>query len=1144
MNFLKNMKFVRKIQFGLLALAIVSTIITISGFLSVKNVVNAKDDIMEGYVKPKQNIDEIYSKFLKVQFIMMKFSMPNFKGQFQSNVEAYNTYKKSIDEQLDLLTKDSLNADAQKDFVAVKKIWNDYKSLVADAIMSASVTQAYDMAVDIVTTSGEDVGTQLIKKSDEMIMVLSDKSVKLENSIKSTTTTAYTISTIGLILGIVIFILLAFYLAPTISKPLNDAKHAINELAKGNYEVSLSHIDSNDEIGDLAKSFIELVANVQEQATTAEKIARGDLSVVVTAKSEKDVLALSMAKMLDTMKNLISEISVITEGTKEGNLALRGNVNKFEGGYKDVILGINSTLDIIITPLNMAAEYVDRISKGDIPSKITEEYKGDFNAIKNNLNICIDSLSGIILEMEAMYQGQKAGDIDAYIPVDKFQGAYRKMALGVNESVNLHVTNTLKMLEVMGAYGDGDLSKTLEKLPGKQAILNEKLELLKNNLQSVIDETVVIAHNAVEGNLSSRGKVDKFKGAYRDVIKGMNDTLDAVIAPLQLSADYISQIGRGEVPNKITSESKGDYNILKNSINSCIDGLAGLVEASEVLKRAAVNDYTLKVTGKYQGIYATTGESVNFVLARVENVQRILRLIAQGDLSELEGLKSIGKRSDNDRLIPAFIDMMTNIKHTIESVNSLTHAALEGNLSYRADASKLQGEFKLIVDGVNNTLEAVLAPLDTASRYIDKISKGDLASKITEQFNGDFDLLKKNLNICIDSINAVVNDANMLSEAALEGKLSDRADIARHNGDYRKIIEGINSTLDALIAPITEGVQTLEKMATGDLTVRIASSYKGDHALIKDSINSVCDSLSKAIEDVNEAVSATASASNQISSSAEEMAAGAQEQTQQANEVAGAVEQMTKTILDNTKNASFAAETAKESGQKAMEGGQIVTETIDGMNRISGVVKKSADTVQTLGKSSDQIGEIVQVINDIADQTNLLALNAAIEAARAGEQGRGFAVVADEVRKLAERTTKATKEIAAMIKQIQKDTHEAVESMQEGTREVEMGKQKADKAGESLRDIISGAKKVVDIVTMVAAASEEQSAAAEQISKNIEAISNVTHESAQGTHQIARASEDLNRLTLNLETLVSQFKVDAGSTKKIGTGERRGKYLS
>jgi methyl-accepting chemotaxis protein len=322
-------------------------------------------------------------------------------------------------------------------------------------------------------------------------------------------------------------------------------------------------------------------------------------------------------------------------------------------------------------------------------------------------------------------------------------------------------------------------------------------------------------------------------------------------------------------------------------------------------------------------------------------------------------------------------------------------------------------------------------------------------------------------------------------------------------------------------------MSAMEKFANGDLTVQVIPEKEDDNiGRLFISFNRSVNEINNMIKKVNEVIDAAASASSQISSSSEELAAGANEQSSQTLEVASAIEQMTKTILETTQNSGKTAESAKNAGTVAVEGGKIVNETILGMDSVAEIVRKSAETVQQLGKSSYQIGDIIQVIDDIADQTNLLALNAAIEAARAGEQGRGFAVVADEVRKLAERTTKATKEIASMIKQIQKDTDGAVLSIVKGTEEVEKGKLLADRAGKSLEQIIISARELEDMSMQVAAASEEQSATAEQISKNIDGINNVSRQSAEGVHQMAKAAEDLNRLTFKLQEMVSKFKID------------------
>jgi methyl-accepting chemotaxis protein len=418
--------------------------------------------------------------------------------------------------------------------------------------------------------------------------------------------------------------------------------------------------------------------------------------------------------------------------------------------------------------------------------------------------------------------------------------------------------------------------------------------------------------------------------------------------------------------------------------------------------------------------------------------------------------------------------------------------------------------------------------LDHLSNYTDLIRQVlaqdiSTASILMGQTDDFFQEISKNLNDLIALENKLTNDqyssaGNTFKMVLIISALVFLAAVILSLG-IALIMKSI------ILTPIHKTIEVIEFVAQGDLTQRIDVNSHDEIGEMATHFNAFAEKLHQAIMQVAESSNRVLSAANMLDGATEHMAAGVEQAAMKVNSVASASEEMSKTTSEIAQNCVVAAKSSEQANSSANTGEAIIQGTITVMNRISDRVKDSAAIIKDLGTRSDQIGEIIGLINDVADQTNLLALNAAIEAARAGEQGRGFAVVADEVRKLAERTSNATKEISTTIQAMQTETKRAVSSMEDGVNEVAQGTIEAAKSGEALKDILQQINKVGMEINQIAVASEEETAATDEIANSIQQISEVMQDTAKKIQENAGASAQLVSLSMELQTMVGQFRL-------------------
>ncbi|MBP6491436.1 MAG: HAMP domain-containing protein [Clostridia bacterium] len=757
----------------------------------------------------------------------------------------------------------------------------------------------------------------------------------------------------------------------------------LDEMGRGHFEERMN-LGRRDEIGqmaDLIDSFAdELQTNV---IGVMNKISEGTISMDIMVKDERDQISPAMKRTVETIRELKEDLGALIGAVSQGKLDRRGNAEAYSGTWKELVLEINGLIDALVAPINITADYVKRISNGDIPEIITEEYQGDFNEIKNNING------------------------------------------GIN-------------------------------------VMNHLLEETNHLIQSVR-----------EGKLEARGDDSCCSGEWSTLVKEMNHMIDAFVKPISMMSGYLERVGRGEIPPVITETYYGDFNEIKNSLNSCITGLEGLTEGRNVLEVMKLNDFTQKVQGTYQGIFAEIAESINMVAGRFNAIIAVVNNIAVGDLKQLSEFKNIGKRCENDTLMPAFTIVLGNIKALVDETAILSAAAIEGNLSVRGDADKFEGEYANVIRGINETLEAVVVPIDEVTSVMNEMSKGMLNVSVRGEYKGEYAVLSTAVNSTATSMHAVVDE------------------------------------ISNVIGQIAAGNLNLEKVRT----------YRGDYVGISDSLNTILESLNEVLGEIHTSSEQVSIGSKQVSDGSQALSQGTTEQASSVEELNAAVSEVAVKTKENARSANQANQVTLTVKDHAEMGNVHMEEMLEAMKEIS--------------ESSVNISKIIKVIDDIAFQTNILALNAAVEAARAGQHGKGFAVVAEEVRNLAARSAQASKETTELIQgsmkkaekgtEIANNTARALDEIVDGIGQTsniisEIAVLSNEQAN-GISQINTGLEQVAQVVQNNAATAEESAASSEELSSQAELLKEMVGR-FQLRNEVKRIAIDVTnspRILLNSE---------------------------
>jgi methyl-accepting chemotaxis protein len=800
--------------------------------------------------------------------------------------------------------------------------------------------------------------------------------------------------------------------------PLHDAGRILERMAVNDYSTNMAETVYKGDFSTLANNINLVRERINHVAESIVKIGEGDLTDLeeyrkVGRRSEQDQIVPGYIKALESLQKLTYDTEELVQAAAEGRLDTRADATKHQGEFRKIVEGINNTLKAVITPLHDADRVLERMALNDNSTGMAENrYKGDFATLASNINLVRDRQNHIAESIVKIGKGDLS-DLEEY------------RRIGRRSEQDRLVPGFIKTLE---------------------------------NLQALTHDTRVLIQAATEGRLDSRADVSRHEGEYRQIVDGINNILDAVIDPLNMAAEYIDRIAKGEIPEKITATYNGDFNEIKNNLNQCIVGLGGLVECNAVLQRMALNDHTKNVEGKYPGIYGSMSEATNDVLTRLLAITSLVQNISTGNTSLLEKYQKIGRRCDNDILVPAFIHCMENIQLLIADTRMMSDAAIKGDLDKRADPSLHEGDFRTIIEGFNETFNSVIIPVQEAIRVSKEYAGYNFTARVDSKlkFSGDWAGFK----IALDNIGMQISDAISLINKQI-------IDLASNAEEATASIEEVSA-----------GAHQIAKN-TGGVSI---NAEQGDEGIVQ--VLKAMEDLTVTVSEVSqraEKVSTSATHANEFSKTGIELAHKSESAmtgiTNSTNEVDLIVKEINKQMEEIGKIVRLITDISNQTNLLALNAAIEAARAGDAGRGFAVVAAEVKSLAQDSRRSAENIADMISTLQEKARKANEAMVTAGI-AVREGSRAL-------------EETMGAFNQIATSVEDITKNSMDVAAASEEQAASVE-------EVTASINEVSGLIQNTAREAADAAAATQEASASIEQISKVVSNVSGIADSVSRG----------------------------------------------